>query len=460
MISHRKKIQHLFLRAGFGIKPSVLDEMESKSIEELVELIFIKSSEAKDIKLLDPPDTNSKGEATNASLLAALLKSQDELKQLNMAWMGRMTSTEAILLEKMTLFWHNHFACTAPFAILMQRQNNMLRKNALGNFKTLINQISKDPAMILYLNNQENHKDSPNENFAREVMELFTLGIGNYSETDIKEAARAFTGWSVNKSGEFEFHEHDHDDGIKEIFGQSGNWNGDDVITMLLQKPQTAFHICKKLYKEFVNEKTNDTVVQLMADKFFESDYDITGLMKYLFNSDWFYDEINVGSKISSPVEFIVRLKREIDLRFEDYKQQASYQKVLGQVLFFPPNVAGWKGGRNWIDSSSLLYRLNLAKVIAGQSNFELQPKPEFEEQENFQIQKIKLDADLKPVVNYFLKTDANKMEDSISDSYIQTPEIISDFSLAANTMLATTDFQKTLNTLVAVLSSPEFQLI
>ena len=163
-----------------------------------------------------------------------IVKSQEQLKELNLSWIEKMTANNNPLLERLTFFWHNHFATSVPFAYLMQQQNNTIRKFALGKFSDLLFAIAKDPAMIIYLNNQQNKKTAPNENFAREVMELFTLGEGKYSENDIKEAARAFTGWNSNKKGEFEFIAKDHDDTEKEFLGKKGNFNGDDILKIIL----------------------------------------------------------------------------------------------------------------------------------------------------------------------------------------------------------------------------------
>lgn len=459
IVTNRKKIQHLFLRAGFGLRPEQIDMIESRSIYELAVSLIPDSDYYNPLEVLEVPDTNNNGEVTNFNILVMVLKSQDELQQLNHTWMVRMKNTGHPLIEKMTLFWHNHFACTSNFAYLMQVQNNFLRKNCLGSFRTMLHGLSKDPAMIFYLNNQQNHKDHPNENFAREVMELFSLGIGNYTENDIKEAARAFTGWTVNKKGKFEFVLNDHDDGEKTIFGKTGTWNGEDVINMLLEKPECARYITRKIYREFVNENVNETRIISLTDDFLKSDYDIGLLMKNILTSEWFYDEENIGTKICSPVEFIVRMKRIIDLQFDDYKQQVAYQKVLGQVLFMPPNVAGWKGGRNWIDSSSLLYRLNLAKVVAQQSAFEIQAKPEYEEN-TVVTQKIKVTAKWKPVIKYFMNSNTEDQLLQMKECYLQCNNTKSDFESASKTLFAPTEKQAVLNNLLSIFSSPEFQLI
>jgi uncharacterized protein (DUF1800 family) len=326
-----------------------------------------------------------------------ILKSKQDVEELNTEWLFKMTHTKAVLREKMVFFWHNHFATSVPFAYLMQEQNNVIRKFALGKFSDLLRAIASDPAMILYLNNQQNKKNHPNENFAREVMELFTLGIGNYTEKDIREAARAFTGWTVNAKGEFEFHPKQHDEDEKEFMGKKGNFNGEDIISILLQNKQTAVFVTEKIYKEFVNPNINKIHTKELADVFFNSDYDIQVLMRHIFSSDWFYDDVNIGSKISSPVELIVRYRKLLKIEFKEDKPLLNLQKALGQVLFFPPNVAGWKGGTSWIDSTSLLLRLSMPQFILNRGEISLKAKPAFEameESEETKIKKGKINSD------------------------------------------------------------------
>jgi uncharacterized protein (DUF1800 family) len=204
MVSKQQQIQHLYLRAGFGETPAVIKQKMNISIDKLVDELFNNSKQYKQLTYLEnPADSN---EVSNFKILLLLLRSRDQMQELNIDWLNNIYITKAVLREKMTLFWHDHFATSTQLAYLMQVQNNTLRKHALGKFDKLLHAIATDPAMIIYLNNQQNKKDAPNENFAREVMELFTLGEGNlYTEKDIKEAARAFTGWTVNKRGKFEW---------------------------------------------------------------------------------------------------------------------------------------------------------------------------------------------------------------------------------------------------------------
>ena len=291
-------------------------------------------------------------------------RQRQEEKDMNIAWVNKMIYSDAVLQEKMTLFWHNHFACRAKNAYYAQQLNNIHRDNALGSFKTMLFQVAESPAMLQFLNNQQNQKNHPNENFAREVMELFTIGRGNYTETDVKESARAFTGYGFNKDGEFVMRKFLHDDGQKTFLGKTGNFNGEDIMNMLLEKRETAHFISNKLYKYLVNETPDPEHVNAMADVFYKADYEIKPLLEYIFTADWFYSDKNTGNLVKAPVEFLVGLSRQFYITYDRPEVLLQFQKVLGQVLFYPPNVAGWPGGRNWIDSSSLMYRLKIPSTL------------------------------------------------------------------------------------------------
>jgi len=346
MIDKQLLLYHLLQRAAFGPTPELVTRFTGKDLPVVVDELFKDSNVVQDLLYLEKPDTNDKGEVGPVKTLLLVLKSQKQKDELNLAWLDRMAVANAQLREKMTLFWHNHFATATPFAYLLQVQHNTLRKHALGNFREMLHDISQDPAMIIWLNNQQNKKNAPNENFAREVMELFTLGEGNgYTEQDIKEAARAFTGWTVNGKGEFEFNAKQHDDDSKTVFGKTGNFNGDDIVDFLLDKRETAVYVCRKIYRFFVNNEVNEDRVQELASRFFRNKYDIADLMKTIFNSEWFYAPENFGSIIISPVELLVKFKKICKVEVED-EQMLALQHVLGQTLFSPPNVAGWKQAR------------------------------------------------------------------------------------------------------------------
>ena len=229
--------------------------------------------------------------------------------------------------------------------------------------------------MLQFLNNQQNRKQHPNENFAREVMELFTIGRGNYTEQDVKEAARAFTGWGANVKGEFVFRRFQHDTGIKTIFGKTGNFDGDDVIDILLEQKATAYFISYKVYRFFVNEEADIEKIDWLAGRFYQSGYKIASLMEDIFTSEWFYEDKNIGAKIKSPIELLAGIRRILPMSIEEEEAQLIIQRILGQMLFYPPNVAGWPGGKSWIDSSSLMMRMRLPQLFTEQDELNVDPK-------------------------------------------------------------------------------------
>ena len=257
----------------------------------------------------------------------------------------------------------------------------MIRRNALGNFRDLLHEVSRSAAMLFFLNNQQNRKDQPNENFAREVMELFTLGRGNYTEHDIKEAAKAFTGWGANLKGEFLFRRLQHDFGNKTVLGKTGNFDGDEVLDILLEQKQTARFLSNKIYRFFVNDNIDAEKAEWLADRFYKSDYDISKLLEDIFTSDWFYDEKNIGCKIKSPVELLAGIQRMLPMKLENEEVLQLLQRLLGQMLFYPPSVAGWAGGKTWIDSSTLMLRMRIPQMMNDKDEINIKPKDDDDQQ-------------------------------------------------------------------------------
>jgi uncharacterized protein (DUF1800 family) len=276
-------------------------------------------------------------------------------------WTAEMLTTPTPFTEKMTLFWHNHFATSqnkVRTASLMYRQNVLLRQYALGNFGPMLREISKDPAMLIYLDGTQNRKAMPNENFAREVMELFTLGEGSYSEQDIKEVARAFSGWGFDQdAGEFRFRRPQHDDGEKVIFGERGKFNGDDVITLLLKHEKTAEFIVGKLWLEFVSPKADPVEIARLAKTFRNANYEMKPLMRAMLLSNAFWAPNHRAVLVKSPVELVVGSLRQFRFDVEDPAPFAVVMRQLGQDLFGPPNVKGWAGGEAWLNTTTLLAR-------------------------------------------------------------------------------------------------------
>jgi len=376
-MKEQQKKQHLYFRACFGVSLQELEEKRSKSLKTTIQDIFEEASKFQEINLVERPQIADRSKLSEQEKRMLRKESRQQIKELNLVWLKKMADPKQAFREKMTLFWHNHFACKTPIAYLNQLQNNTLRKHALGKFGDLLHAIAKDPAMLQFLNNQQNRKEKPNENFARELMELFTLGRGNYTEKDIKEAARAFTGWGFDFSGEYVFRTRQHDFDSKTFFGKTGNWNGEDIINMILENPKTAIFLTRKIYKHFVNDQADEEKIRELAQYFQKTDYDIKALMEKIFNSDWFYEPKNLGVHIKSPIELLVGYQKFFDLSFPANETWLFIQKILGQILFLPPNVAGWQEGKSWIDSSTLLFRMTLPDLIFGQQEVDFDSKDE-----------------------------------------------------------------------------------
>lgn len=396
---------HLMNRAGFGLTLDDARRFEGKPMGQVVGLVLADSATVQPLDYLVDPRPKE-GEVGSLRVAKELFKSKKDLQELNLAWIDQMGSSKAVLREKMTLFWHTHFATSTPLAFLMQQQNNMLRRHALGSFRDMLHAVSQDPAMILYLNNQQNKRKAPNENFAREVMELFTLGEGQgYTEADIKEAARAFTGWHLDKRGDFHVNPKAHDNGSKTVFGKTGDWNGNDVVDMLLEKPETAQRIVSKLYRFLVNETPNQKVIEELSTRFRSTDYDISDLLVNVFGSSWFYAVENKGAVIKSPAHLLAQYKRTSAFTVEKKKALLKAQQAMGQVLFFPPNVAGWKGGRAWIDATTLLARMRLPELLLGRTVPGAEPPMPGTRKELPIWGKVKVEADWSEMNRVFSKS-------------------------------------------------------
>lgn len=411
----QKYAQHLFWRAGFGESLSVIKAAEKHSPKQVFRKMLKESEMFEPIDVVKPPDVagdlrklremrmdkkENGREGADRTRLKELQKERvEEQARLNIAWLNKMSAEKGVLREKMTFFWHGHLVARSINASFSQSYVNTIRKHALGKFGDLLLAVSKEPSMLQFLNNRQNRKRSPNENFARELMELFTLGRGNYTEKDIKEVARAFTGWDFDINGNFVFKEKQHDEGEKTVFGKKGYFKGEDIIQMILENRQTAVFITTKIYQNFVNENVLTTGHQKnirdLAAKFYKNNYDIASLLENIYTSDWFYDPQNIGIHIKSPVELLVGLKRTMGLRFEEEQTNLFIQRLLGQVLLYPPNVAGWPGGRNWIDSSSLLFRMQIPALIFTDKQPEINARSDGDINTDYQTRKRSFRADM-----------------------------------------------------------------
>ena len=492
MQSDQVNNQHLLWRAGFGVSANDIDSVAHISGKKLYEQIE-KNSEAKPASIIVAKN-DMKDLFMGAQNMADVTKkfndlpikrkkelriqSREDLKNLNISWMNEMINSDAQLREKMSLFWHGHFASRIVNIYFQQLLLDVVRDNALENFGDLLKGVSKTASMLQFLNNQQNQKQHPNENFAREVMELFTMGHGNYTETDVKEAARSFTGWGFNLDGEFIFRERVHDDGMKTFLGKTGNFNGDDILNILLEQKQTAVFITRKIYKNFVNENVDEAKVQLLAARFYQSNYNIKSLMHDIFTGDWFYNNSNIAAHIKSPVELLVGIRRMLPMQLENEYIQLLFQRALGQLLFYPPNVAGWAGGKAWIDSSSLMLRLKIPQLIKNDEAFSLTPKADDDQQmgmkENFLAQskmannqgaigngkfQVLANIDWASYTKQFDNVPRENLYKKIESAVLQTqPGSVNEKTAMDISSAATrNDYIETIT--IALMSTPEYQL-
>lgn len=385
------KAAHLLQRAGFGGTP-----------EEIQKVVELGPQRAVDW-LMDFPDApveeSSPGGGPDLSAIEGYPQSFSEIRKLNQGktqeerkefqkklmaanreaigatmgwWLGRMARGPYPMQEKLTLFWHGHLTTSARderAASLMWNQNELLRKSCAGNFRELVRQISRDPAMLDYLNNSQNRKQHPNENYARELMELFTLGRDQYTENDIKQSARAFTGWT-HDGDTYVFQAREHDTDVKTFFGRSGNFNGDDIIEIILQHKACAPYIAGRMWNFFAYEPGGSpedaAMLESLGNVMRENRWDMRPMIRTMFTSQAFYSERAVGTQIKSPVQLVIGTIRQLGIDQPRWPVLISQLTQMGQVPLAPPNVKGWPGGKLWINTSTLFVRYNTGVFLAG----------------------------------------------------------------------------------------------
>lgn len=456
------------LRAGFGATPQTVKELANLPVETVAEILFRDAATFKPLRVVkgDIPEKKDRQKSSAKRQKNLKKKLIGGLKMLNLSWFYRLADEQGILPEKMAYFWHDHFACRTHLPWLAEKQLNTLRQHALGNFGILLKAIAHDPAMIGFLNNQQNKKQQPNENFARELMELFTLGEGNvYTEDDIKEAARAFTGWGYNAKGEYVFRSNTHDFGTKTFLGQQGNFDGDEIIDIILQQKQTARYITGKIYAEFVHPIPDEVRIEALATTFYDSGYDIEALMRSIFMSDWFYENENIGAKIKSPIELLVGLKKMLGIYIKEEDTWWKLQHGLGQALGYPPSVAGWPGGRAWIDSSTLVLRLKIPLMIFAATEYEYVMKAQLDDMYSPEmkhlgrkLKNIKAIADWERFGQAF-STSGIHAEEEMIEYLLQVPIKTSTLQEIKNFVDHSSDENKMKTLAVRLMSLPEFQL-
>ena len=367
-------VAHLLRRAGFGADAAEIAQYAGISYDDIVD------------RLVNPEQCNDVPEDLLGRYYPHIAANKDNTAVWNGRWIYRMINTDRPLQEKMTLFWHGILAAgwtKSEHTPSMVNHMQMLRENCLQNFRTILVELSKDPAMVFWLDNNENHGNAINENYGREILELFSMGIGSYSEDDIKNAARAFTGWTFTQplplypfghfEAEFLFREDDHDAGEKEFLGNKGNFNGDDIIDIIARQEATARFVSRHLYSFFVADEAqvpawsiqpprDPDAIQTLVDAWFESDADIRHVMSVLLKSDFFKEARY--QRVKSPTEFVANvLKISGDYRYPDPGLEAFEGTLvaMGQKLMDPPTVEGWHTGKEWIDGGTLTERVNFA---------------------------------------------------------------------------------------------------
>jgi len=371
---------HLLNRAGFGGTPTEIDSLMKKGPEEAVES-FLKPDDDSDLfprpGIVEPSTRFDYHQRERAAAnedekrrIRKEIRSLDYASMLDLRlwWLNRMRYTSAPLVEKATLFWHGHFATSEKKvnnSYMMWRQNETLRQYALGKFPDMLKAISRDPAMIRWLDLEQSKKNHPNENFAREVMELFSLGEGHYSEKDIQESARAFTGYRIQyDTGEFKMLDREFDSSPKTFFGKTGAFTGDDIINAIVAQPQCARFIGRKLWVFFAGSNPSTETVNKLGDILMKNGYDIGATLRIIFRSTEFYAPSIVHHQIKSPVQWMMQATKALEIPLPDARVLENSLAALGQVIFAPPNVKGWDGGRAWISASTLIYRYNLAAYL------------------------------------------------------------------------------------------------
>lgn len=409
MSTEQRNIIHILNRFAFG--PSSLDIPGKLSmvVDDVISDLFESSAHFQPLKSapLKPIINPYQFRKLDNKQKNRLRKKRKLIMQsLNLEWLNEMAFGKAQLREKMALFWHDHFACSSLSPLLVQKQMNTIRENALEYFGDLVLNIAKDPAMINYLNNKQNVKDNPNENFGRELLELFTLGIGHYSEKDIKEASRAFTGWRY-KQNTFEFFidKTKQDHGKKTFLGRTDYFSGEDIIKIIFENPRSGEFIVEKIYKYLTGKKINSQKLKQLSVLFYESSYHIGTLLRAIIKDDDFYSEELIGNRIKSPIELIVNIMRITQLKFKNPVASINIQRKLGQQLFEPPNVSGWVEGKNWLDLGSISQRLNLTALLISQSNIQNKvSSPISTESIELVIQKKEMETEttfnLEPILN------------------------------------------------------------
>ncbi|MCK5901987.1 MAG: DUF1800 domain-containing protein [Cocleimonas sp.] len=362
--------RHLVSRTGFSTEWNEVNRASKLSSDQVINSLLQQNNRRTPAVPTLSSWARTKGLANNPARRKMVKRTaRQEGQRLQTWWIKHLLTTRTPFLEHMTLFWHNHFPSSiskTKQAHFLYQQNTLFRQQALGNFGVLLRAVAKDPAMLLYLDGYSNTKEKPNENFSHEILELFTLGRGHYTQSDIQNAARAFTGWTINSQGKFTMDTTQHDTGVKTFLGQKGRFNGDDIINILLKHPRTAETIAEKMWLEFINTtQPNKSTIKQWAGVFRNSNYSIKQLLRAVLTSKAFWSQHNRGALIKSPIHLAVGTLRTLPYKLP--RQGIEHHlNILGQGVFQHPSVNGWAGGKNWITTQSILLRASLLNNISG----------------------------------------------------------------------------------------------
>jgi len=359
--------RHLLARTGFSPSFTEIQQYRhlnrQQSIQKRIDSIETQSQTFLDDKFQLPLHLNINLKKASQSEKKAFRKElRKQSNELKLWWLNEMLKTESPFTENLTLFWHNHFVSSSQkvkHPALMAKQNQTLRKYAAGNFRDFLKAMLKDPALLRYLDNPKNRKGKLNENLGRELLELFTLSEGHYSEQDIKNAAKALTGNSIDrKTGQFKFYRRAHDASSKTILGKTGNWDADDLANIILQQKQTAHFVTEKLWNHFITTKIPERRLNQLSNAFYGG-YEIKPLIQNILSQPEFWSPENQGTKIKAPINLLVGLFRQFEYQPKNPKQLVKASIAMGQNLLAPPNVKGWNTGTGWINTTTLLARQN-----------------------------------------------------------------------------------------------------
>lgn len=363
--------RHLLLRTGFAPTETEIAALAGTSRHEAVDkLLNGVRDEAITVEpdWLDiwPPNDMYSDDMTDGQMMAAVAEETGWRMDVKVWWLHEMLNTPAPLTEQLVLFWNNYFTMSLaeirwPQSVL--RNNFLLRKHALGNFREMLMDISRDPGFMAWLDIDENTKESPNENYGREIMELYTLGIGNYTEKDIIEAARALTGWKINEeTGESYFSAEDHDEGEKTVLGRTGNFGLEEIVDILLEEKETARFITRRAWRHFIGHETKptDEQVEHLASILRDNDYELRPFFRELLLSEAFWAPENRGNMVKSHMELILGAVNQLDLdHTADEVSLAVSSMEMGQDIMDHVTVAGWAGGREWVNTATLPTRMS-----------------------------------------------------------------------------------------------------